>query len=72
MLTGKYVRPAPKELVGERALLRRKGDSLVMAQFNDLEKFSRHEYDWALGWHQFTLDSFEIEENDDGTTNLGK
>lgn len=65
MLTGTYIRPAPEELTGETALLQRKGDRLVVAQFNNLEKFSRHESDWALGWHQFLADSFEIEEDDD-------
>ncbi len=63
MLTGTYIRPAPKELVGERALLRRIDDNslVILAQFNDLEKFSRHEYDWALGWHEFRADSVEID-----------
>ena len=63
MITGTYIRPAPEELCGERALLHRKGDRLVMAQFNNLEKFSRHENDWAFGWHSFLADSFEIEED---------
>ena len=65
MLTGTYIRPAPKELVGERALLRRIDDKslVILAQFNDLEKFSRHEHDWAFGWHEFLADSFEIEED---------
>lgn len=62
MITGTYIRPAPKELVGETALLRRKGDD-YLAQFDNLEKFSRHETDWAFGWHQFRRDSFtDIEE----------
>ena len=63
MITGKYIRPEPKELVGETALLRRRGN-IYLAQFNNLEAFSRTEYDWAFGWHKFSLDSFEIEEDD--------
>ena len=64
MMRGTYVRPSPRELVGETALLRRKGP-IYYAQFDNLEAFSRKEYDWAFGWHQFTLDSFEIIEEDD-------
>ena len=66
MMTGKYVRPSPKELVGETALLmwRSRCRTVVLAQFNSLEKFSRVEHDWAFGWHPFPADSFEITERD--------
>ncbi len=61
MITGTYVRPSPRELVGETALLREEGGR-YLAQFDNLEAFGRHETDWALGWHEFSRDSFTVEE----------
>ena len=60
MIHGTYIRPAPKELYGETAMLREK-DGYYLAQFDNLKAFSRHEYDWAFGWHSFSLDSFDID-----------
>ena len=59
MIKGTYVRPAPQELVGETASLRRRGDD-YLARFDNLKKFSRHEFDWAFSWRTFSKGSFEI------------
>ena len=61
-LTGTYIRPAPTELVGETALLR-EHDGKFLAQFDNLAAFSRHETDWAYGWHEFSQDSFDVHDD---------
>lgn len=65
-LRGRYIRPAPIELMGETALLRRNTHTGGwFAQFDNLEKFSRNKHDWAIGWHTFSADSFTLlEENE--------
>ncbi len=62
ILRGRYIRPSPVELLGETALLQPSEAGGWIAQFDDLEKFSRHETDWAFGWHSFTTDSFSLME----------
>lgn len=57
MIKGTYALPEPEELFGETALLQRYGDGWK-AQFDNLQAFSRHEKDWAFGWHEFSRIAF--------------
>lgn len=58
MLVGTYIGPY-KKAQGEKALLRRHTyDTLILAQFNNKDKFPY----WAFGWTPFKRTDFEIEE----------
>jgi len=59
MRCGVFRKSEPLELAGETALLRLQGDK-YLAQFDNLEKFSRHGEDYAYGWHEFDRKSFKI------------
>ena len=67
MLHGTYIGPT-EELKGETAIIQiREGyrPGICFAQFDNLEKFSRHEYDYALGWHIYNLTEFELDPKED-------
>lgn len=66
MLTGTYI-GEDKELQGETAILRPSirhaaTAEKLEAQFDNLKKFSRHEHDYAFGWHVFNKSDFKVDE----------
>ena len=60
-LRGTYIGKI-KELKGESAILMPDQENVhhILAQFDNLDKFSRTENDYAFGWHKFSTTDFTI------------